>query len=92
MLTDPEVVEMVMPAVLGDCRAIETYRHSPDPRLAASIAAPTGDADPKTSSGEAKAWSAHATGEFDLRIFSGGHFFVSTQAPQVLAVVADYLR
>lgn len=91
-LTDPEILQMIMPAIRGDYRLIETYRHEPDRRLDAPITALTGDDDPKTSLDEAKAWSEHTTGEFDLRIFPGDHFFVISQARRVLEVVAEQLR
>jgi surfactin synthase thioesterase subunit len=91
VLGDPEILRMIMPAIRSDYRAIETYRHDPARRLSAPITALTGDDDAKTTLDEAQAWSAHTTGGFDLRVFTGGHFFVSSQAPQVLAAITEQI-
>jgi surfactin synthase thioesterase subunit len=40
---------------------------------------------------EARAWSQHTTGDFDLSIFPGGHFFISARAADVTRVVAAHL-
>jgi surfactin synthase thioesterase subunit len=82
---------MILPAIRSDYRAIETYRHDPARGLSAPITAFTGDDDPKTSLEEALAWSGHTSGAFELQVFPGGHFFVSSQAPKVLAAIEEQL-
>ncbi|HEY0699854.1 MAG TPA: alpha/beta fold hydrolase [Micromonospora sp.] len=77
LLDDDEIVQMILPATRADYKAVETYRHGPGPRLTCPITAMTGDADPRVTIDEARAWADHTSGPFDLRKFPGGHFYLS---------------
>ncbi|HEY4022632.1 MAG TPA: alpha/beta fold hydrolase [Pseudonocardiaceae bacterium] len=91
MLADPEVLEMILPAIRSDYRAVETYRHDPDRKLDCPVTVFTGDSDPRVSVDEARAWAEHTTGPTDLHVLPGGHFFLVDQAAQVIATVRDAL-
>ncbi|MFJ8728911.1 thioesterase II family protein [Streptomyces bauhiniae] len=91
VLTDPELLSLVLPAVRADYRAIETYTYRPGPRLTCPVTALVGDADPKASVEEADAWREHTTAGFDLRVFSGGHFYLTEHQDQVTARLAAVL-
>lgn len=86
---DDEIVRMILPALRVDYRAVETYRCEPGARIAAPITVLTGDADPRTSLEQARAWEGHTDGEFELRVFPGGHFYLNDQPAAVLAAVVD---
>lgn len=51
----------------------------------------TGDSDPKTTLDEARAWAGHTSGPFDLRVFSGGHFFLVDHAQPVTTMLSAHL-
>lgn len=85
---DEELVRMVLPAIRADYRAAETYRYRPGPALSCPLTALTGDADPKASVEEVGQWRERTTGPFSLRVFSGGHFFLSDNRNAVAAVVS----
>jgi surfactin synthase thioesterase subunit len=91
LLDDPETLEMIMPALRSDYRAIETYRHTPGQLLTCPVVALVGDADPRVDLDEARAWADHTTGPFDLRIFPGDHFYLVGQSAQVIALIRDDL-
>ncbi|GAA3435901.1 thioesterase II family protein [Kutzneria kofuensis] len=91
MLEDPELLEMILPAIRGDYRAVETYRHDPGRRLDCPITVFTGDADPRVSLDEARAWTRHTTGPTDLRVLPGGHFFLVEQAVPMIRTIAEKL-
>lgn len=91
LLGDEEVMRLVLPAIRSDYRAIETYRCPPEATVRAPLTVLTGDSDPKTSLEEAEAWRGHSGGPFDLRVFPGGHFFLSAQAPAVIALLRERL-
>jgi surfactin synthase thioesterase subunit len=91
LLGDEELLRMILPAIRSDYTAIETYRCAPGVTIDAPITALTGDADPKTSLDEAEDWRGHTTGAFDLRVFPGGHFYLSSQAPAVLSLLREHL-
>lgn len=91
MLADPEVLEMILPAIRADYRAVETYRHDPDRRLDCPITVFTGDADPRVSIDEARAWQEHTTGPADLQVLPGGHFFLVDQGARLLSTLTEKL-
>ncbi|MFE0041906.1 thioesterase II family protein [Streptomyces albireticuli] len=87
LLSDPEVLRLILPAVRADYRAVETYRHRTRPRLTSPVVTLTGDNDPRVRLDQAAAWADHTTGPHELRVFPGGHFYLSSP-PQRSAVVA----
>lgn len=91
LLDDPETLEMILPAIRADYRAIETYRATPGKAVGAPVVALVGDRDPQVTLEEAKAWSQHTTDSFDLRVFPGGHFYLSERSGEVIRLVADEL-
>jgi surfactin synthase thioesterase subunit len=90
-LDDKELLAAIMPSIRGDYRAIETYVHSPGPRLRCPITVLTGDDDPYTTPLEASTWQDHSDGPFDLRTFRGGHFFLNAHWPRVKDVISATL-
>jgi pyochelin biosynthesis protein PchC len=90
-LADPEILRMVMPAIRGDYRAAETYVHVPGPPLSCPIVALTGDADPRAAVHEVAAWGGYTDGQFELRVFAGGHFFLNEDPAAVHDAVRDHL-
>jgi surfactin synthase thioesterase subunit len=91
MLDNPEVLEMVLPPLRADYRAVDTYRwHGGEP-LAAPITALVGDSDPMVTVEAARTWREHTSGDFALKIFPGGHFYLADHIGQVAATVAEGL-
>jgi pyochelin biosynthetic protein PchC len=86
-LRDPELLAMILPAIRADYQAVETYRCVPDAAVACPITAFVGNRDPRTSIDEARAWSAHTKGVFDLQVFAGGHFFIEDRLPELVAAL-----
>ena len=91
LLGDEDIVRMILPAVRADYRAVETYLCEPGVRLACPITAMTGDADPRTSIEQARAWGDHTAAEFDLQIYPGGHFYLNDQPATVIAAIRTQL-
>ncbi|MFF5173666.1 thioesterase II family protein [Micromonospora sp. NPDC000089] len=87
MLADPELLEMILPAVRSDYHAVESYRHDPERRLDCPITVLTGDSDPRVSIDEAHTWSEHTTGPTDLKVLPGGHFFLIDQSENVIGTL-----
>lgn len=88
---DEELMRMVLPVIRGDYRAAETYRHTPGPRLRCPVTALTGDSDPKATLEEVAAWRGHTDGGFDLRTYSGGHFYLLDHTAEVLGLIDEQL-
>ncbi|MDF5757187.1 alpha/beta fold hydrolase [Spongiactinospora sp. TRM90649] len=90
VLADEELLRMVLPATRSDYRAIETYAGDPGAVLNTPITVLTGDNDPKTTLDEARAWSGHTTGEFEMRVYPGGHFFLTRHARRINAELTRF--
>ncbi|MFD2768339.1 thioesterase II family protein [Micromonospora eburnea] len=91
VMDDDELVRMALPAIRNDYTAIETYRCQPGPPLSCPIHAMVGDADPKATIDEVRAWRDHTDADFELHVFPGGHFYLDQQSTAVLAEITKVL-
>lgn len=91
ILANEELLRMILPAVRSDYRAVETYRQRPgQPPLDCPVVTLIGDNDPQVTMDEARAWEQHTTGEFQLRTFPGGHFYINAHAQAVLREISAF--
>jgi surfactin synthase thioesterase subunit len=91
MLDNPDVLEMVMPALRADYRALGTYRWRGGEPLTTPITALTGDSDPMVTVAEAGTWREHTRGDFDVKVFPGGHFYLVDHVAGVAGAVTEGL-
>ncbi|ONI75272.1 thioesterase [Actinosynnema sp. ALI-1.44] len=91
VLSDPDMMAAALPSLRADYRAIETYRVGAEAAVGCPVTSLSGDQDPMTSVAEAGEWRTHTTGEFDLRVFPGGHFFLVEQMPRVIDILDRHL-
>jgi pyochelin biosynthetic protein PchC len=91
LLDDEDVRQMMLPALRGDYKAIETYVWHPGPPLSCPIWAFVGEADPLTTEREAAAWAVHTTGGFELRTFPGAHFYLAEHWGELSNLLSDRL-
>jgi len=91
MLDDPEMLSLILPAIRGDYRAIELYRHDAEARLDCPVTVLVGDDDPRVSIDEARAWAGHTTARTELEVFPGGHFYLIEHSKAVIDLVARRL-
>ncbi|MFJ9041526.1 thioesterase II family protein [Streptomyces sp. NPDC102406] len=89
MLDDPEVLEMVLPALRADYQALATYRWRKSAPLDIPITALIGDRDPMVTAVEACAWRERSRGDFALEVFGGGHFYLTEHVERIAATVAE---
>ena len=92
VLSDDEMMRAALPALRADYRATEMYTCPQDVSVNCPITALTGDNDPKTTLDEAQAWARQTTGAFDLHVYTGGHFFLTDHADEVLQLIRQHLR
>ncbi|MFH9819127.1 thioesterase II family protein [Streptomyces sp. NPDC017230] len=91
LLAEPDVRDMIMPAIRSDYRAVENYRCASGQRLRCPVTVLTGDSDPRVSIDEATAWEEHTTGPTEVEVFPGGHFFPLDQNARLAGLLADRL-
>jgi len=89
LLKRPELLRAQLPALRHDIRVARSYRHPPVQRLTCPVTALVGDADPYATAHAARGWAAFTTGRFELAVFPGGHFYLSSQRDQLVRVLSD---
>ena len=92
VLANRELLELCLPVLRADLRAVETYRCPPDRPLACPLIALGGVHDPLVTAHELAAWSRHTTAAFVQRRVPGDHFFLNHSTPAVLDLVREALR
>ncbi len=88
---DSELLSIVLPVIRSDYKAAETYRYQPGPKLNCPIFALVGDSDPKVTVDDASAWAEHTAAQFDMGVFSGGHFYLTEHRSAVVHTILGRL-
>jgi medium-chain acyl-[acyl-carrier-protein] hydrolase len=88
VLRHAELLELVLPMLRADFRAVETYRYAPDAPLNCAIFTYGGSSDPEVSRGELEAWREQTTGAFSLQMFPGDHFYLHASRSDLWAHLA----
>ena len=91
ILGDEEMLRLSLPAIRSDYKAAETYTYEPGQPLNCPITAFTGDNDPKATVDEVSSWAEHTVSDFDLNVFTGGHFFLAQHQAAILKKIAEQL-
>ena len=88
ILEEPEVLALALPILRADFEALGTYRYQQQAPLPTPVLAYAGSQDPHAVRSEMAAWRNETTGDFNLRVFPGGHFFMNEVREQLLATLA----
>ncbi|MEU3555183.1 thioesterase II family protein [Streptomyces fragilis] len=91
VLRDPDMLELMLPVLRGDYRALAAYTPSGGPPLRCPVLVLAGDRDGEASVEEVRAWRHRTSGEFRLRVFAGGHFFLTEHLDAVARLVRGTL-
>lgn len=91
LLGDDEVVRMVLPAIRSDYRAASLYRPDRVHRVSCPVTALVGDDDPKAPLDDVKAWQDHTSGDFAMKVYPGGHFYLTERAPELIQYLSRTL-
>ncbi|WAL62952.1 alpha/beta fold hydrolase [Amycolatopsis cynarae] len=89
VLDDPDLTELVLPAMRADVKAHEEYRPVPGATVSVPITALLGEEDPTTSVEDVREWDQHTRSGFDLHLFPGGHFYLSPPPHAVVAALTE---
>jgi acyl transferase domain-containing protein/surfactin synthase thioesterase subunit len=71
-----ELLSLVIKILRADLALIETYQYLEQSPLECHISAFGGYGDPEISESDMQAWAKETSGNFDLNMFDGDHFFV----------------
>ena len=92
ILQNEEIMELIMPLLRADFALGETYVYTSEPPLDLPVSAYGGVRDEEVDEEEISAWREQTSGEFQMKMFPGGHFFLNDDRPQVLAELSRELR
>jgi len=91
VLKDTELLRLVLPAFRADLTLCETYEADDEAPLDCPLTAFSGMSDDDADRRALATWGRHVRARFQIRRFSGGHFFlVRAQAP-LLKAISDCL-
>ncbi|MFD9721482.1 thioesterase II family protein [Streptomyces sp. NPDC059076] len=91
LLDDHEMLGLVLPVLRGDYRALATYEPTAGTPVSCPVVGLAGSGDPEAPPEDMAAWAAHTTGAFELRTYSGGHFFLTENFASVAELVHELL-
>jgi surfactin synthase thioesterase subunit len=91
LLDDEEVRRSYLPVIRNDYRAIETYVAQTEQTLSCPVTAFVGASDPRVTLDEVRAWHQHTDADFQLRVFRGGHFYLTERQAETVASLRDVL-
>jgi pyochelin biosynthetic protein PchC len=91
VLDDEDIRSLVLPALRSDYKAAELYHYRPGPDVSCPIVALLGEQDPKVTEAEARQWAERTSAEFELKTYSGGHFYLNDHAAAIIRLIADRL-
>lgn len=75
LLAQPALVRLFLPVIRADLCLHRSHHHAPGEPLACPITAIVADDDPLCRVDDAAAWGEHTRAGFELKVFTGGHFF-----------------
>jgi surfactin synthase thioesterase subunit len=91
VLNEPDLVATVLPALRADYELAETYEPLPGGLLDCPVIGYLGTCDPEVEYTQMLDWQRATTGEFTMRAFRGGHFYLRGARPDVLHAVREDL-
>lgn len=90
VLAEPELLELLLPVVRADIRAVETYWPSAPTatRVRCPVSVYGGDADTHPRPAQLPVWQRLSVDPVRVRLFPGDHFYLNTQREALTADIA----
>ncbi|WP_239164744.1 thioesterase II family protein [Actinoplanes palleronii] len=91
VFADPDLRELVLPAVRADYRLVDDYPAGNRPTLDCPIYGYTGADDPEVTREQMHGWGDLTRAAFRLRVLPGGHFYLKDEETALLADLGGVL-
>jgi len=91
VLDEPELLELMLPALRADLEALEAFRPPLPTPLPLPVTAYGGDDDRWTPLAHLEAWQADTALPLRIRRFAGAHFYLDSELDQILRDVRSSL-
>lgn len=92
VLENGELMQLLLPILRADFRAIESYRWREGPPLTSRLLVLGGETDPDTDPPALQAWAEVTRGGCRCEILPGGHFFIASERARVLSILSEELE
>lgn len=92
VLDNDELMALLMPVLRADFTLIENYLPAPGRMLSVDVTAFAGRADQSVPVETVARWRDTTTGDFELQIVEGDHFFMRGAMPAMAKVIVARLR
>ncbi|TDV43153.1 thioesterase domain-containing protein [Actinophytocola oryzae] len=92
ILAEPELVELLLPVLRADFRALDEYEFVAGDPLPVPVVAFAGRADTAVPLADVRAWDQHAGAGLTVVEVDGGHFFLTDPASRLTERLAADLR
>lgn len=89
--SEPDVLALLLPALRADIAALETHAPGVREPLECPIFAMGGSEDSLTPRSHIEEWAGQTRGEFRLRMFPGGHFYLDSCRQAAVAEISRTL-
>ncbi|MFJ3928519.1 thioesterase II family protein [Streptomyces sp. NPDC090022] len=84
LLDDPDLRELVLPAIRADFTAVARYAARPGLPLPCPVVGYVGDSDPDIPAADVAAWSGISPYGFELKTLPGGHFYLMDREAELV--------
>ncbi len=84
LLEDPDLRELILPAVRADFTVVGTYGPRPAHPLRCRVVGYVGDRDPGVTASEMEAWAAVAPAGSEVHVLPGGHFYLNAERDRLI--------
>lgn len=91
VLREAEVMALLLPSLRADFEMLETYQYAEEEPLDCPVTAFRGHDDARVPLESLEAWSQETRGDFMIREFPGGHFFLRGVEAEVQGLICDQL-
>ncbi|MEV5603695.1 alpha/beta fold hydrolase [Streptomyces sp. NPDC052299] len=85
LLAEPELRELILPAIRADFSAVARYAARPGVPVGCPVIGYVGDSDPDVGPEAVRAWGRVAPRGFDLKVLAGGHFYLVDRRAELIA-------
>ncbi|SDS88551.1 thioesterase II family protein [Microlunatus soli] len=88
ILADPELRDLLMPAIRADFGYVDHYRYTAGPPLPMPITAFSGDRDPEAPPPAVQQWSEQSSAAFRHHTLPGNHFFLHSSVDPLQRMIS----
>ncbi|WP_095976939.1 thioesterase II family protein [Melittangium boletus] len=91
ILAEPDLIDLILPTLRADLKVMEDYVYREEPPLPVRLCVLGGTEDTEVPAATLEPWREETREAFTLRMFPGGHLFITEVTEQVLQAIRHEL-